>query len=287
MDWVKSLVGYYRLIEIATGDDAMEVMFKRADALAGELGTDGFIPDAMLPMLTRRPAQAKKIADRLAKTGLWVRVRGGYMIVDWASINAELKKLQDKKKRDRDRKRASRAAGHDTDQSEDVSADAGADGHEESLYESERESKRETTAAAAAVARAAAAPVDNAPKTLDLPPAVEILRAALDAHKLTVRWDKLTAEHLAEIERLVDLHGDSRLVHAAKASYRPDRPAVFAQAWLAAWQALPSPGTPLHAVPAPPCDEPGHSGTTKHCVQCASEAKGVDPAATRSRRSRA
>ena len=110
MEWVKSTIGYYRLFEIAAGTDAMEVMFKRADALAGEIEQGGFIPDAMLPQLTRRPAQAKKTADALVKTGLWARVRGGYQILDWPEINAELVVLHDRRKRDRNRKRAARAA---------------------------------------------------------------------------------------------------------------------------------------------------------------------------------
>ena len=132
MEWVKSLTGYYRLLEIATGTDAMEVMFKRADALAGELGSDGFIPDAMLSQLTRKPGQAKKTAQQLVDAGLWVRVKGGYLIVDWASINAELKRLQDRKKKDRDRKRTERAASRDVSTeraaSRDVSTDSPAGG---------------------------------------------------------------------------------------------------------------------------------------------------------------
>lgn len=261
MEWVKSLTGYYRLLEIATGSDAMEVMFKRADALAGELGSDGFIPDAMLSQLTRKPAQAKKIAGQLVDTGLWVRVNGGYLIVDWASINAELKRLHDRKRRDRDRKRADRAASRDL--STDVSADSPADGPTDSLYESERKTKKETAAAAAVPAQ-------------PLPPALEILKTKLDARKMTARWDRLTAEHVATIERLVEIHGDGPLVHSALMTHRPDSPAAFAQAWIGAWSSLPEPGAGLRLVDEPKCSEPGHSGTTRHCIQCAADAKAVD-----------
>jgi hypothetical protein len=255
MEWVKSLTGYYRLLEIATGTDAMEVMFKRADALAGEIGSDGFIPDAMLPQLTRKPGQAKKTAQQLVDTGLWVRVAGGYLIVDWVSINAELKRLQDQKKRDRDRKRASRATSRA--ESRDVSADSPADGHGDSLYESERKTQKKTAAAAAGPAQ-------------PLPPALEILKTKLDAARLVVRWDRLTAEHIADIQALIAIHGDGPLVKSALMTHRPDSPAAFAQAWIGAWSSLPEPGAGLRVV-SDPCTQPGHSGTTDHCTQCASE----------------
>lgn len=120
---------------------------------------------------------------------------------------------------------------------------------------------------------AAAAPRERANDEPPLlPPAVEILRAQLDARKLTVRWDKLDASALAEIEALIDLHGDGPLVRAAVQSYRPDSPPAFAQAWLASWRALPAPGHLLR-VADPACTEPGHTGTTRYCVQCAAEQK--------------
>ena len=267
MDWVKSLVGYYRLIEIATGDDAMEVMFKRADALAGELGSDGFIPDAMLSHLTRRPAQAKRTADRLVKTGLWVKVRGGYMIVDWVSINSELKKLQDRKKRDRDRKRAERAAGHDPEPSGDLSTDTGVDSPVErprdSLYESERKTQRKTAAAAAGAAAAA------------MPGRLAILQSKLQAHTPLrgIRFDTLSAEQTQLLEDLVEVHGDEPLVSVAIATCRNPAP-TYVTAFLGTWEALPPPGRPLHVVRKRYCDthntELSPSGV---CSSCASEEK--------------
>lgn len=264
MDWVKSLTGYYRLLPIATGTDAMEVMFKRADALAGEIGDDGFIPDEMLPMLTRRPSQAKKIAAQLVSADLWVRVRGGYLIVDWVSINAELVALQAKRKRERDRKRASRAASRES--SADASAESPADGPVDSLLDHQSETQTETETAAAAAVPAVAR---------DLPPAVAILRGQLEAHRIVVQWSNLTSDELAEIERLAALHGDNALVQSAIRSYQPNRPPATAKAWLRQWRDLRAPGD-LVAVPPDPCPEPGHSGTTKHCVQCASEQKAAN-----------
>ena len=75
MEWVKLTTDYFRDLAIALGDDAQEVMFTRGLALAGEIEQSGFIPDAMLPGLTRRPALAKKTAQKLVKADLWESTR--------------------------------------------------------------------------------------------------------------------------------------------------------------------------------------------------------------------
>lgn len=103
-----------------------------------------------------------------------------------------------------------------------------------------------------------------------LPPPLEILRNALEAHKLHVRWDRLTAADAAAIEELINAHGDAALVRSALHQHQPGKPAAFVQAWLPAWKDLRRPGD-LAAVRADPCTEPGHTGTTRHCKECASE----------------
>lgn len=113
-------------------------------------------------------------------------------------------------------------------------------------------------------------PVDN------LPGELEVLRSKLEARKLTVRWDKLSPDQTAEIVALVEMHGDAPLVKAAVASFQPNNPPAFAQAWLKVWKSLPMPGGHLQAVPEPPCDRRGHTGTLRHCVQCAAEALAGD-----------
>lgn len=119
-----------------------------------------------------------------------------------------------------------------------------------------------------------------------LPPAIEILRGALEARKLHVRWDRLTAEQITEVEHLIDVHGDGPLVASAVRDFQPNKPVAFAQAWLPSWRQLRRPGD-LAAV-ATPCGEPGHTGTTTHCAQCASEQRAVpdDVADLRKRRAR-
>jgi hypothetical protein len=115
----------------------------------------------------------------------------------------------------------------------------------------------------------AAAAAEGAP----LPPPLEILRGALEAHRLVVRWDRLSVDDATEIEQLIEAHGDNALVASAQRQFQPNKPAAFVQAWLPGWRDLRRPGD-LAAVPdADPCPEPGHSGTTRHCVQCASERK--------------
>lgn len=109
-----------------------------------------------------------------------------------------------------------------------------------------------------------------AASTPPLPPPLEILKTKLDARKMTARWDRLTQEQHATIERLIEVHGDGPLVHSALLTHRPDSPAAFAQAWIGAWSSLPEPGAGLRVVTTP-CPESGHSGTTTHCAQCASE----------------
>lgn len=261
MDWVKLTTDYYRDIAIAVGTDAAEVMFTRGCALAGEIEQHGFLPEAMIPALTRKPAQAKRIAGELVKADLWEKVRGGYQIVNWATIQAELEKLVERKKRDRERKRAERAASRrpSDEASTDASTDSPAPCPEDRLLIKSKSKK--TTAAAGA--RGASS---------DLPPAVAILRSKLDARKLTVRWNNLTSDEIDEIEGLIEVHGDAALVHSALQSFRTDSPPVLARAWLGQWRDLRAPGD-LAAVTDDPCDQPGHSGTTRHCVQCASERK--------------
>jgi hypothetical protein len=121
---------------------------------------------------------------------------------------------------------------------------------------------RPSTAAAAAVGAGPA-----------LPPPLEILRNALEARKLHVRWDQLTPEHQAEIEQLITEHGDSALVAQALRDYQPNRPIAFAQGWLPGWRQLRKPGR-LELVTADPCTLPGHTGTTARCTQCAAESLG-------------
>ncbi|MBZ5736471.1 hypothetical protein K8Z61_18425 [Nocardioides sp. TRM66260-LWL] len=108
-----------------------------------------------------------------------------------------------------------------------------------------------------------------------LPDELAILRSKLNTRKLVVRWDRLSADQIDEIRALVALHGDGPLVKTAIQAFQPNNPPVFAQAWLENWRALPAPGDHLAALDDP-CPQPGHSGTTRHCPQCAADALADD-----------
>lgn len=272
MDWVKLFTHYDADVAIAAADDAAEVMFTRALAYAGRNRTGGFIPAGQLHHLTRHPARAKKIVAQLTRPspvggpGPFEAVDGGWQIRNWEIYQDQLEGIEERRKADRERKRKQRQreknTAHVTTPVTGLSRDSHAD-----VRTGEEEEEVDAAAAAAREARPAA-----------LPAAVEILRAALEAHKLTVRWDTLTADDLTEIEHLIEVHGDSALVRSAVRAFQPDRPPVYARAWIGGWRQLRRPGD-LAAVPAAPCAEPGHSGTTRHCVQCASERlerKGAD-----------
>lgn len=266
MDWVKLFTHYDADVAIATADDAAEVMFTRALAYAGRNRTGGFIPAGQLHHLTRHPARAKRIVAQLTRTaphgapGPLQAVDGGYQIRNWEHYQDQLEAIEERRKADRDRKRKQRQKDKQPTATPPLVTGPSRDSHAD-VRTGEGEEERDAAAAAARPASTAA-----------LPPAVEILRATLEAHKLSVRWDTLTADDLDEITDLIGLHGDGPLVQSALRAFQPNRPPVYAKAWLGGWRALRKPGD-LHLVTADPCPNPGHSGTTRHCTQCASEQK--------------
>jgi hypothetical protein len=112
---------------------------------------------------------------------------------------------------------------------------------------------RAAPAPAPAMATAAAASFSEPPPpqfvpTDKLPGELAVLRSKLEARKLYVRWDQLTADRVQAIVDLISLHGDAPLVTAAVKEFRADNPLVFAQGWINGWQALPAPGDRLRLV---------------------------------------
>lgn len=258
MEWVKLTTDYYRDLAVALGDDAMEIMFTRGLGLAGEIEQSGFIPDALLVGLTRRPALARKTAQRLVKAELWERVQGGYQIVNWSEIQAELDRLVAKKRRDKERKRrARREAGSSASAPASVDESAPASGAV-SRGPSLRSLESEIDAAAAAVAD----------------PVLDVLRSKLQAHTRlqALRFDTLLPSAQERLVELVAVHGDERLVQVALDTCRATPP-VHVTAFLGTWEALPAPGQRLAAVKRR-C--PSHDWITLtpggSCTACASEA---------------
>lgn len=267
MEFVKVGTTYYNEPAlVAAGDDA-ELLFMRALAYSGDRTTDGFIPSAMAARLTPTKTAARVTA--LVREGLWTTVDGGWQITDWDNPDSpfhQVLKAKLEAKREDTRKRV---AAH-RQRRKDAASNALHGGLLNGDVTPQEVEAEIEAAAAASRATQASAPTE-APS---LPPQLEILKAKLDAHQMIVRWDKLTAEQRDSIADLVDLHGDSPLIKAARNAYRPDSPPAFAQAWLSTWQAIPAAGR-LQLVQAPPCPLGGHTGTTEACNQCAAERKAV------------
>ena len=248
MHWVPLPSNYdQREAVVAAGDDA-ELLYVRAWAYSGRAESAGFVPDAQVPRLT--PTRTKARLDALLRTGLFSRVDGGYLIVDW---NADAHdKAVDRRRRDADRKATKRAAARQSDAERPGSVR----GQSVQSLRTEVEVDLDEEVAAAAATRP------------PLPPPVEILRSKLHARKLEVRWDTLTTDQLDEIQALIDVHGDTALVTSAVRGFHEPAPA-FASAWLAGWRALPPPGR-LAAVPDL-CTNPDHHGEQLPCRLCRSE----------------
>lgn len=201
----------------------------------------------------------------LVAVNLWEPTETGYRFVDWDGWNPTRETVEADRAAARERMRANRSK-NKPERSPGVRANVRANSDRTSPPV--RLPLPDPSLAAAAATRA----------TPPLPPPIEILRARLIAANpkfADVRWDTLDPHQLDDITTLIDTHGDATLTRAAVTAWRPDAPAAFAQAWLGLWRALPTPGTGLQAV-ANPCEQPGHSGTTRHCAQCASEAKAAN-----------
>jgi len=236
---------------VAAGNAAMG-LWVRAGSWSAQQLTDGFVPDHIVTTLGGR-----KHARRLTEVGLWSAVEGGFQFHEWTDRQPTRIEVEEDRKAARQRMRDLRKNRRkEATGSEDVRPNTAR------TSESVRDPRPDPTRPSAAAAA----------ETPPLPPAVEILKGKLDAARMVVRWDRLTAEQFATIEALIATHGDGPLVKAAIASHRPDSPASFAQAWLKAWESLPEPGAGLRLVRAR-CDTHDWvqipAGGT--CPSCASE----------------
>ncbi|WP_372733591.1 hypothetical protein [Nocardioides sp.] len=251
MDWVKLSTSFYNDAAVMRAGEAAEVLFVRAMAYCGDQENAGIVPKEALPRLC--PTRGIPRARALVREGLWEVVEGGWRFVNWHRHQETREQLDARRVAGRARQarhRQQRKSGVSNAVTNSVS-DAEVTGTEVEV---------EVDAAAAA----------GAGRATTLPASVEILRAALEAHKLVVRWDLLTLDQVTQIEALITTHGDGPLVKSALSQYQPNRPPATAQAWIGGWEQLRKPGD-LAAVQPDPCAEPGHSGTTRHCAQCASE----------------
>ncbi|MCW2757009.1 MAG: hypothetical protein JWO46_755 [Nocardioidaceae bacterium] len=255
MDWVKLASTYYNDPALMRAGEAAEVLFTRGLAYAGCHETDGIIPREVLPRLT--PTRAPARARALVAEGLWSVVPQGWRIVAWDRHQVTGGELQ--KRREATRTRVARHRARSSAVSSGVT----------NASVTPTEVEEEVDAAAAATGAAAAA--------VSLPPSIDILRRKLQGITAlqALRFDTLTAEQATELDELIHLHGDERLAEIALTTLRGNGP-TFVTGFIGTWRALPPPGHRVHAVPEPPCLERGHSGTVRHCIQCAADAKAGD-----------
>lgn len=250
MDFAKLATSYYDRDAMVRAGEAAEILYTRALAYCCRVENDGTVPRDMLARLT--PLRGSARARALVREDIFVIIPGGWRIHPewWRQVTKDDLERTRQGARDRQSKhRSARRVSHAvTDTVTDTVTTA---------VSSRTEVEVEVDAAAAAA----------------LPTAVEILRRALDARKLNVRWDILTPDELAEIETLVGIHGDAPLIHSALREYQPDKPAATARAWLPGWRQLRAPGD-LAVVRNQRCsahDTPLSS--TGACSSCAADKK--------------
>lgn len=254
MDFIQVPTNYYLEGPLVAAGEKAEVLFMRAKAYCADVENDGFVPEGMLPRLT--PSQPTQRANALVRVELWVNVDGGRQFVDWDQITKA--DLEQRRADSAARQRRSRAnRGHGTGHG-NVTRDSTRDSHGSHRTEVEEEVEEELLLPQQGDAAAVA---------------IEILADKLRRFTAlaTLRTDLLQPHQADEIVRLIGIHGDARLVDHAIRTLRRDAPPRTIQAFIGSWRPLPPPGQTLAAVPDDTCPEPGHSGTTRHCVQCASE----------------
>lgn len=81
------------------------------------------------------------------------------------------------------------------------------------------------------------------------------LETAIRDADLRARFDKLTPDMADYLDSLITVHGIPALVAAAKSMHNPADPARYAQAWLPAWSALPTPRSSAAAPSWTSCGE--------------------------------
>jgi hypothetical protein len=96
---------YYKDDAIADAGPMAELLFIRGLAFCADVLSDGKISDTQLCRFVGVGIPAvKRHADALCKVGLWIREDAGYKVVSWAKWNLTKAEIQEKQKRDADRK---------------------------------------------------------------------------------------------------------------------------------------------------------------------------------------
>lgn len=120
--WCKLSGTYYADPAVLRAGEAAELLFVRGLSYCREHNTAGHIPAAALPYLVATDGEHRAAA--LVREGLWLTEGDGYQVRSWDKWQEEGDALAERRRRDRERKRAERASTRTVrGQSEDTSAD--------------------------------------------------------------------------------------------------------------------------------------------------------------------
>lgn len=100
---------------------------------------------------------------------------------------------------------------------------------------------------------------------------IDELETKIREADLRARFDKLTTDMVGAIDGLIAIHGIPALVATAKSMHNSADPARYAQAWIPAWSALPTPRTSPSApswISCGDCDANGWIETTDGVARC-------------------
>lgn len=238
----------------AAGKSAMGVWVLAGSWAADNL-TDGFVPSTLLSRWGTRAD-----ANKLVAVGLWhpdeQDGEKGWRFHEWMERQpSRSQKLAEREARAAAGRLGGQASGRSRSQAKPKQS---------ASYLVEPPARPGPTAAAAAGNDAAAA--------ADLVGPIAVFRSKLQAHTAlaALRFDTLTPDQANQLEELIEVHGDDRLVSVARDTCRNPAP-TYVTAFLGTWAALPPPGRRLATVQRL-CDTHhtvlSPSGT---CNACASE----------------
>ena len=98
---------YYKDDAIADAGERAELLYVRGLAFCADVLSDGYISDTQLSRFVGVGLTAvKSRADRLCEVGLWERNGKGYHVLNWAKWNLTKSEIEERQKRDSDRKGA-------------------------------------------------------------------------------------------------------------------------------------------------------------------------------------
>lgn len=96
---------YYKDDDIAAVGPMAELLYVRGLAFCADVLSDGFISDVQLSRFVGVGLPSvKRNADKLCEVELWTRQEGGYRVNSWAKWNLTKSEIQEKQKRDAERK---------------------------------------------------------------------------------------------------------------------------------------------------------------------------------------